>query len=153
MIDPHFETLAKGFYARHGITSEISDVAEIEVELGSRLMRIHPSASLRGRVICRVELSDPEEIAAFSSADALRRALMFNAECLMAEDFRFVLAADGAPSIVASFAEGALSAETLMDSVKEGFAAADILLGIVAAADAEASRPVQPFPGDLTILR
>lgn len=149
--DPHFIVLANNFYARNGIDIEVDDAAEVEVELRSRLMKIFPSQSLPGRVVCRLEFGAADEAALFSGEGALKVALQFNGEALMAEEFRVVLDENGVPGLVASFSMAELNAEALTDAVKEGFATSEILVRMLSA------RPVAPTTAepayDVTILR
>ena len=151
--DPHFVVLVKNFYARNGIDAEVDDAAEIEVELRSRLMKIFPSPSLPGRIVCRLEFGDASEAALFSGEAALKVALQFNGEALLAEEFRVILDENGVPGLVASFALATLDAEALTAAVKEGFATSEILVRMLSARSAVRETNALSGAHDVTILR
>ena len=139
-----FETLMKGFYARNGLDYDGDDVAEVEIELGNKRIRLFPHAAAEGRLVCVVDFSDEEERAVVATPAGLANALRMNAEALLAEDFHFALDASGAPVLIASYDLRSLVPDGVTAILRDAVSSVDLFLMAADAPPEPEARPAAP---------
>ncbi len=151
-INPHFLLLARGFFGRRG--HDIQDTpTEIEVECEDCLVTAAPNPKDARSLMVSIAFTKADDRTALTSPDALALMHRLNANAVLASDWRYVIANDGQPLLVANAALDTLNVDAFETLLADAVSQAGTMIGI-ATADWSATKSDPPtLASQLTMIR